>query len=105
MLIKNSSDTIGNETRDLPTSNTVPQPTAPPRGPILEVYLMIIPINSPPKTWCRNESNKYSASGLSHIYCTVQQTRFSSANIVSPPSASVELIMTDVVVRQGVSYR
>ena len=29
--MKNSSDTIGNRTRDLPTCSAVPQPTAPPR--------------------------------------------------------------------------
>jgi hypothetical protein len=31
--MKNSSDTIGNRTRDLPACSTVPQPTAPPRTP------------------------------------------------------------------------
>ena len=31
--MKNSSDTIGNRTRDLPTCNAVPQPTALPRAP------------------------------------------------------------------------
>jgi hypothetical protein len=31
--MKNSSDTIGNRTRDLPASNTVPQTSAPPRAP------------------------------------------------------------------------
>jgi hypothetical protein len=31
MVKENSSDTIGNETRDLPACSTVPQPTAPPR--------------------------------------------------------------------------
>jgi hypothetical protein len=30
--MKNSSDTIGNETRDLPGCSTVRQPTAPPRA-------------------------------------------------------------------------
>jgi len=30
---KNSSDTIGNRTRDLPACSTVPEPTAPPRAP------------------------------------------------------------------------
>jgi len=30
MSMKNSSDTIGNRTRDLPTFNALPQPTAPP---------------------------------------------------------------------------
>jgi hypothetical protein len=28
--MKNSNDTIGNQTRDLPVCSTVPQPTAPP---------------------------------------------------------------------------
>ena len=34
MSTKNSNDTIGNRTRDLPACNAVPQPTAPPRNPI-----------------------------------------------------------------------
>jgi hypothetical protein len=33
MSMKNSSDTIGNRTRDLPACTTVSQPTAPPRAP------------------------------------------------------------------------
>ena len=33
MSMKNSNDTIGNRTRDLPACSTVPQPTAPPRVP------------------------------------------------------------------------
>ena len=32
MSMKNSNETIGNGTRDLPTCSAVPQPTAPPRG-------------------------------------------------------------------------
>ena len=31
--MKNSSDTIGNRTRDLPACSAVPRPTAPPRAP------------------------------------------------------------------------
>ena len=31
--MKNSNDTIGNRTRDLPGRSAVPQPTAPPRDP------------------------------------------------------------------------
>jgi hypothetical protein len=34
MSMKNSNDTIGNRTRDLPTCSVVPQPTAPPRAPV-----------------------------------------------------------------------
>jgi hypothetical protein len=33
MSIKNSNDTIGNQTRDLPACSAVPQPTAPLRAP------------------------------------------------------------------------
>jgi len=32
MSMKNSNDTIGNRTRDLPTCSVVPQPTAQPRA-------------------------------------------------------------------------
>ena len=32
--MKNSCDTIGNPTRDLPACSAVPQPTAPPRAPL-----------------------------------------------------------------------
>jgi hypothetical protein len=33
MSMKNSNDTIGNRTRDVPACSAVPQPTAPPRSP------------------------------------------------------------------------
>ena len=38
--MKNSNDTIGNRTRDLPSCSAVPQPTAPPRAPISLRYLL-----------------------------------------------------------------
>ena len=37
MSVKNSSDAIGNRTRDLPTCSAVLQPTAPPRAPYTTV--------------------------------------------------------------------
>ena len=37
--MKNSNDTIGNRTRDLPACSAVPQPTAPPRAPVCNKYL------------------------------------------------------------------
>ena len=61
--MKNSSDTIGNRTRDLPACSAVPQPTALPRTPrvistgrkIINSYLgSVIPGKS--VTW-RAESN------------------------------------------------
>ena len=42
MSMKNSSDTIGNRTRDLSTCSVVPQPTAPPRAYIyIYIYMYI----------------------------------------------------------------
>jgi len=38
MAMKNSNDTIGNRTRDLPTCSPEPQPTAPPRIPNRNEY-------------------------------------------------------------------
>ena len=35
MSIKNSNETIGNQTRDLPGCSAVPRPTAPPRASII----------------------------------------------------------------------
>ena len=35
--MKNSNDTIGNRTRDLPTCSAVPQPTVPPRTPSIGI--------------------------------------------------------------------
>ena len=35
MSMKNSIDTIGNRTRDLPTCSAVPQPITPPRAQIM----------------------------------------------------------------------
>jgi len=34
MSMKNSNDTIGNRTHDIPGCSAVPQPTAPPRTPM-----------------------------------------------------------------------
>ena len=38
MSMKNSSDTIGNRTRDLPACNAVPQPTAPAGDSLFPLY-------------------------------------------------------------------
>ena len=42
--MKNTTDTIGNRTRDLPTLSAVPQPTAPPYAPFTSrsfIYLLL----------------------------------------------------------------
>jgi hypothetical protein len=44
--LKNSSDSIGNRTRDLPVCSTVPQPTAPPRLVTVVLYICIWSINN-----------------------------------------------------------
>ena len=38
--MKNSNDTIGNRTRDLPTCSALPQPTAIPRALIIKVTIL-----------------------------------------------------------------
>jgi hypothetical protein len=38
MSMKNSNDTIGNRTRDLPACSAVPQPSAPSRAPVNHIY-------------------------------------------------------------------
>jgi len=43
MSMKNSNDTIGNQTRDLPACNAVPQPTALPRAPFWEISRLLTP--------------------------------------------------------------
>ena len=40
--MKNSNDTIGNRTRDLPACNAMPQPTAPPRTPMQDSIVVNI---------------------------------------------------------------
>ena len=42
MSMKNSNETIENQTRDLPACSAVPQPTAPPRAPINVKYCLEI---------------------------------------------------------------
>jgi hypothetical protein len=42
MSIKNSNDTIGNRCRDLSVCSAVPQPTAPPRAPLLLLQLIVV---------------------------------------------------------------
>ena len=64
--MKNSSDTVGNRTRDLPACSSVPQPTAPPRAsrrtvrsqkseilhPELIVYTTLFSTDS--SAWCES---------------------------------------------------
>ena len=45
--MKNSNDTIGNRTRDLPACSAVPQPPAQPRAPSSEEYLLVIDEKDP----------------------------------------------------------
>jgi hypothetical protein len=42
--MKNSNDSIGNQTRDVPACSAVPQPTAPPRAPLSACTLKIEPV-------------------------------------------------------------
>jgi len=41
--MKNSSDTIGNRTRDIPACSAVPQPTAPPGASKINMKVLFVP--------------------------------------------------------------
>jgi hypothetical protein len=45
MSMKNSKETIGNRTRNLPARSALPQPTAPLRAPILSDALILNNLN------------------------------------------------------------
>ena len=45
MSMKNSSDTIGNRTRDLPSCSAVPQLTAASRAPVYDCIMYILYFN------------------------------------------------------------
>jgi hypothetical protein len=43
--MKNSNDIIGHRTRDLQACSAVPQPTAPPRGPLNDINRPVFTMN------------------------------------------------------------
>jgi hypothetical protein len=56
MVMKNSNDTIGNRTRDLPAYSSVPQPTASPRS---STHVSSSNILSPDRTVWKEETNPF----------------------------------------------
>jgi len=50
--MKNSNDTIGNRTRDLPACSALPQPTASPRASIVYCVFNNIKVNGGRKVTC-----------------------------------------------------
>jgi hypothetical protein len=57
MSMKNSSDTIGNQTHELPTFSAVPQPNMPPRAPRLHVKMLTTEkLNMFKSTWFRAQT-------------------------------------------------
>jgi len=92
MSIKNSSDTIGNQTHDLPTRSAVPQLTAPPVTPQQSFLIIFTDRNLKAKPYvpyidCRvivqsNGGTRFSLLTLSiglykdYSYCTKNTVRF-----------------------------
>ena len=65
--MKNSNDTIGNRTRDLPAYSVVPQPTVPPRnshlGTCKEIIAVCTYIHTRHKnTFCRHNVGRLNVS-------------------------------------------
>jgi hypothetical protein len=64
--MKNSNDTIGNGTRDLPTCSAVPQPTAPPAKVGLNVYIIRVTQSSPIRSAWKQGTALFSAVQNTH---------------------------------------
>ena len=96
--MKNSNDTFGNRTRDLPTCSAVSQPTAPPRTPEATSFSKIL----------KSRLRMGTASVLILAGCLIQRYRAavsSSATeytdlqryFVSRPSSNIQHIATTVL--------
>jgi len=78
--MKNSSDTIGNRTRDLPACSAVPQSTAPPRTPCIWIGEYYIRMRTYVHVGTRAASHcTYCAHGLATGQCVILHkfTKFS----------------------------
>jgi hypothetical protein len=75
--MKNSSDTIGNRTRDIPACSTVPQPTASPRASVQRGTVL------------NTVGNCDTAGSVIKLYC----------NIMGPPSYVRSVVDRNVVMR------
>jgi len=75
MSMKNSNDTIGNQTCDLSVCNVVPQPTAPPRAPIVKCvqFLILLPVGYGCARWMSLRSHG-SAASLSALVSGTNET-------------------------------
>ena len=67
--MKNSNDTIGNRTRDLPNCSAVPQPTALPRAPLLK--LATFSYNKAKCLLYEDLTNRFNIEQNSKITCNV----------------------------------
>ena len=65
--MKNSNDTIGNRTRDLPACSAMPQPTAPPRAPYMKLYCGILWHTM---AYCQSESRETQNTGCLDVHQT-----------------------------------
>ena len=72
--MKNSNDTIGNRTRNLPACSALPQPTAPPRHPEQRKAN----VQNPPATTCNLQDALFRPQIISHILNTKLNSSFIS---------------------------
>jgi hypothetical protein len=96
MSMKNSNDTIGNRTRDLPACSAMPQPTAPPRAPFFVrncsekwyvVFLIKVPKSNP------NLNNiKHDISGP-YILAVSEGCRFYAYQLFIHPICRVSFLL------------
>ena len=86
MSMKNSNDTIGNRTCNVPTCSVVPQPTAPPRTPFTRVPLILW--ESIPPHVLGNSLQSMISIRISWVQISVKTPTFSTGFVIffSPSS-------------------
>ena len=75
--MKNSNDFIGNQTRDLPTCSALPQPTAPPRAPLLLLLLLLFRLERKLLKHCAAQSpvSYFLISNFNRLLMEIQKKR------------------------------
>ena len=82
MSMKNSNDTIGNRTHNLPACSPVPEPTVPPHTPVSIMYLFQFQSKLYHNTklhgskLCSTGAGYISGSQLSHICITAETEKY-----------------------------
>ena len=95
--MKNSNDTIGNRTRDLPACSAVPQPTAPPRSPVKQFAypILMTSLKDRLSTRCSTLENPLT---LRHSTSPSQEMDRKNSHLPYPIHLQLVLVVSQLVV-------